>query len=50
MKKTKKKKKKKRRVGKEYYLLSEAVMSPLNRAQIFESIHQRFGFSMALGS
>jgi hypothetical protein len=43
MKKTKNKiEKQKIRAGKEYYLLSATVVLPLNRTQIFESIHQWF--------
>jgi len=44
-------KNKKIREGKEYYLILEVVMSPLNIAQTFESTcHPKFGFSMILGS
>jgi hypothetical protein len=44
-------KNKKRRAGKEYYLILAVVVSPLNRAQNFESTcYPKFGFSMTLGS
>jgi hypothetical protein len=37
-------------MGKKYYLLLAAVVSPLKRAQNIESIHPKFSFSMYLGS
>ena len=42
-------KKHKIRVGKECYLILATIVSPLNRAQNFESTcHPKFGFSMTL--
>jgi hypothetical protein len=44
-------KKQKRWVGKEYYRILAAVVSPLNKAQNFESTFRpNFVFSMTLGS